>query len=60
MESNAHKQLNDLANRLYGDMQQMKCELWEHPVEASYYAGIVEGYVRAIELVERKLDELEA
>lgn len=60
MESNAHKQLNDLANHLYGDMLQMKCELWDHPAEASYYAGIVEGITRAIDVVERKLDELEA
>lgn len=60
MESNAHKQLNDLANHLYGDMLQMKRELWDHPTEASYFAGIVEGIARAIEQVERKLDELEA
>lgn len=60
MESNAHKQLNDLANHLYGDMLQVKNELWSWPKEASYYAGIAEGYARAIELVERKLDELEA
>lgn len=60
MESNAHEQLNDLANHLYGDVLKTKRELWDHPAEANYYAGIVEGIIRAIERVERKLDELEA